>query len=227
MGETTNNTTTPSPSETQRGSDAILQRSTPNEDAASQRDTAGTTEIHDPEKKRLHEEAASYRKRAKELEAQLKPYLEAEQQKRDAELSQVEKVTKQAEAERARAEQYKQQYVSAQVQLAAQKKGIIDPEMAALAVQKSLEYDENGLPSNLDKALDELVKNKPYLVKAAEASPPASPAQTAQPASTPTIPAMNPGRSSIPSPAGSPPPGGRPRIPSWSEVYSNPNNTKR
>jgi hypothetical protein len=168
------------------------------------------------------EEAARHGKNLTTAEKELAAYREKERQAQEAALSDAQKLEKRIAEAEARSKQYQQQLVSAQVQLAAQRKGIIDPEMAALAIEKSLEYDENGLPSNLDKALDDLVKNKPYLVKAAEAPPPASPTQTAQ-TSTPQIPAMNPGRSSIPSPAGSPPPG-RPRIPSWSEVY---NNTKR
>lgn len=170
------------------------------------------------------EEAARHGKSLTAAEKELAAYREKERLAQEAALSDAQKLEKRIAEAEARSKQYQQQYISAQVQLAAQRKGIIDPEMAALAIERSLEYDEQGMPSNLDKALDELIKNKPYLVKAAETPTPGSPAQTAQPAQTPTIPAMNPGRASIPSPAGSPPPGGRPRIPSWGEVY---NNTKR
>ena len=156
--------------------------------------------------KNATEERDRHRKR-------LSTYEDAEKKAQEAALSEVEKAQKRATEAEARIKQYQQQVISTQVQLAAQKKGIIDPEMAALAIEKSLEYDENGLPSNLEKALDDLIKNKPYLVPhAAETAPPASPAQTAQ---TPTIPAMNPGRSSIPSPGQNAPR----KIPSWDEVY--------
>jgi hypothetical protein len=151
------------------------------------------------------EEAARHGKSLTAAEKELAAYREKERLAQEAALPDAQKLEKRIAEAEARSKQYQQQLVSAQVQLAAQRKGIIDPEMAALAIEKSLEYDDNGLPSNLDKALDDLVKNKPYLVKAAEASPPSSPAQTAQPATTPTIPAMNPGRASIPSPNKLPP----------------------
>lgn len=195
---------TTSPSGTQRASDASLQRSTPIEDAGSQRDAAGS-EIQDPDKKRLHEEAASYRKRAKELETQLKVYQDAEEQAKQAQLSEVERANKQLKAVEQQVAKYKQELINAHVQLAASKQGIIDPEMAALAVQKSLEYDDDGMPSNLDQALADLIKNKPYLAAAKTETPPASPAQTAF---APSVPAMNPdrqGRTSIPSPNKLPP----------------------
>lgn len=150
------------------------------------------------------EEARKLRKENQTLRQRQKTLDEAEEAKQQAALSEVDKANKgRADAE-ARIQQYQKQLVVARVESAAQKKNIIDPEMAALALQDKLEFGDDGMPTNLDKALDELVKNKPYLVKAADAQP-ASPAQT----NTPALPAMNPpsGRSYIPSPGGSLPPG--------------------
>lgn len=67
---------------------------------------------------------------------------------------------------------------------------------------------ENGRPTNIEKLLDKLAKAEPDLVKA----------QDATQQRPPTVPAMNPGRSSIQSPGT-----GTPRqIPSWNEVYKRP-----
>src|SRR6266568_2219796 len=101
-------------------------------------------------------------------------------------------------------QQQQQQLVMAQVKLVAKDKGIINPELIAPVVERKLEYDKDGEPTNLEAVLDELIKGNPYLVKPAEPAP--SPAQTATPPAVPTpaIPAMNPGRSSIPGPGTNP-----------------------
>jgi hypothetical protein len=137
-----------------------------------------------------HKNATEERDRQRK---KLSTYEEAEKKAQDAALSEVEKVNRRATEAEQQAQKYRQELISAQVQLAAQKRNIIDPELAALALTQTLEYGEDGMPSNLDKALDELMKNKPHLVAKPDAVPP-SPAQTA---SAPAIPAMNPGRSSI------------------------------
>jgi chromosome segregation ATPase len=169
------------------------------------------------------EENDRHSKNLSARDKELAAYKEKERQAQEAALSEVERATKRAQDAEQQLQQYKQQLISAHVQLAAQKKGIIDPEIAALAVQTTLEYGEDGMPSNLDDALDKLIKSKPYLVapkqeKPAEQPAPESPAQTAQrPAlQTPAIPAMNPGRSTIAAP-NSLPPG---RIPTLADVFS-------
>jgi hypothetical protein len=157
------------------------------------------------------EELERHRKNAKKLA----DYEAAEQAARDAQLSEIERVKQQAAAAEQQSQQLKQQLVMTQVKLAAQSKGIIDPDMAALAIKDSLEYGEDGMPNNLDKALDTLIKNKPYLAPPAQQQQaPATPAQTAMPPAqqTPAIPAMNPGRSNIPSPSTANPPGRVPRL---------------
>jgi hypothetical protein len=147
----------------------------------------------------------------------LSTYEEAERKAQEAALSEVERANKRASEAEQRIQQYQQQLVSAHVKLAAQAKGIIDPDMAALAIQHDLEYGDDGMPTNIDKALANLIKNKPYLAPklaepAAQPEPaPASSAQTASPSTpaAPVIPAMNPGRSTISAP-GTTPQGGKP-----------------
>ena len=123
-----------------------------------------------------------------------------EKAKADAQLSEVEKAKKEKADVEAKYQQAQELLITEKVQNAAHKKGIIDPELAALAIAGKLEKDENGMPTNIDKALDELIKNKPYLVPQNDATSPASPARTGAPA----LPPMSPerGRSSIPSPTG-------------------------
>ena len=160
----------------------------------------GTETISLEEARKIRSESTNMRKR-------LKAYEDAEEEKRIATLSEVERSKAEiakAEKRTAEAEQriqhYQQQLVTAQVKLAAQAKGIIDPDMAALAVASTLEYGEDGMPTNLEKALDMLIKNKPYLApKPAELpEPSAPPAQPVNAQTVPTVPAFNVnGRTSI------------------------------
>ncbi len=166
------------------------------------------------EVERHRKKLTAYEKQEKEREAQV-------QAAKDAELGELERERKQRTAAEARIQQLQQENIVEKVINAAHKKGIIDPDLAALAIlqDKSL-LDENGMPTDLDKALDTLIKNKPYLVPPEPAEPAPSPAQTATPPAqqTPAIPAMNPGRSSIPGPGGNTPG----RIPQWNEVFKRP-----
>src|SRR5258708_1009492 len=134
-------------------------------------------------------------RQAKQLEKYQKQEKEAAAAKEAADLAQlseIERIKKQHEASEQRIKLYQQQLVMAQVKLAAKDKNIVDPDLAALAIQDKLEMDENGMPSNLEKVLDDLIKNKPYLVMKpdAPATPPTTPAQTAPTPNAPAIPAM-------------------------------------
>jgi hypothetical protein len=157
------------------------------------------------------EQATRHGKALTQAEKELAAYKEKERLVQEAALSEAQKLEKRAAEAEQTVQQYKQQLITAQVRLAAQSKGIIDPDLAALAIQSQLEFGEDGMPTNVEKALDALVKQKPYLApapKPAEATePPATPAQTATPPAiqTPAIPAMNPGRTSIQQPGQLPP----------------------
>jgi|SRR5579872_1170016 len=155
------------------------------------------------------EEAARHGKNLTEAQKKLAEYEEKERLAQEAQLSEVEKSKKAVEAEKAaraaveaQVQQLKQELVSKMVQLAAKEKGIIDTELASLAIQGKLELGDDGMPTNVDKALDDLIKNKPYLApKPTEPSEqPPNPAQTANNQQPPRTPAMNPGRSSISAP---------------------------
>lgn len=153
---------------------------------------------------RHRKKLTAYEKAEKEREA-------AAQAAKDAELGELERSKKQFQDLQAKYDaeiaQYKQELISTKVQLAAKEKGIIDSELAAMAIQKGLEYGEDGMPTNIEKALDNLIKNKPYLAppKQEPTQEQTLPAQTANLQKPPATPAMNPGRTQISPPSQLPP----------------------
>ncbi len=148
--------------------------------------------------RKLRSEAINLRKREKEALALLKGYQDKEEAAKLAAMGDLEKAQKiNADAQK-QIQTYKDQLVLEKVVNAAHKAGIIDPELAALAVKGQLEFDDNGMPTNLDKALEDLVKNKPYL----KAPEPGSPHARVAPATG----ANNPGRAHV-TPPGTLPPG--------------------
>jgi hypothetical protein len=194
--------------------DTTPQRGNPNEDAASQRETAGDETIRDPEKKRLHEEAVSHKLRAKQLEAQLKVYQDAEQQAEDAKRSEIERVTKQHKDTEARyntiaLELKEERMVSAVYRYAPKMNFILSPERIAQFITRSeVEFDESGKPTNIEKLLTALAKAEPDLVKKIEDTP--APTPQTKP-NAPALPTGNPGRTSI-APPSSLPSGTRPSL---------------
>lgn len=131
----------------------------------------------------------------------LTAYEQKEEAERAAALSEVEKATKRAADAEQKNQHLQKQLIAKTVQIAAQAKGIINPKIAASAIEAELEYGDDGMPTNLDKALDRLVKENPYLIAAKAEPVPPEPAQTTPvQVNAPNIPAMAPGRSSIVSP---------------------------
>lgn len=166
------------------------------------------------------EQASRHGKSLTAVEKELAAYKDKERADQEAQLNESQKLAKRLQETEQKALTYQKELITSQVREAAHRLGVIDPEMAALAVEKSLEYGDDGMPTNVDKALEVLIKNKPYLIKKAEADASPPPAQSSTVPQSPVIPAMNPptpGRSTIPSPNSSP--SGRPRIPTWDEVY--------
>jgi hypothetical protein len=86
-----------------------------------------------------------------------------------AKLSDLDKATKKAadlEVKLAQAEAASRERINRyEVQIAAAKLGIIDPEAAVKLLDwESLEYEADGSPKGLDKALAALTANRPWLV---------------------------------------------------------------
>lgn len=124
---------------------------------------------------RLRAEAAGYRKRVRELEQVAK-------QNEDAKLSETERLQKRlAELERQQStyEQERQERtLRYEVMLAAGRMGIVDPEAAyRLLDLASIEFDADGRPQAIDKALTELVQQKPYLRVQVSSGNPTNPAR--------------------------------------------------
>lgn len=170
------------------------------------------------------EEAKKLRSEAQNLRKRLKSYEDAEQQSRDAQLSETERLKKQHADLQAKYDtevrQMQERVIRYEVQAQAHKIGIIDPDAAVRLLDWSdLEYDEDGTPNNAEKLLKELLKNKPYLKAPEPAQQQAETPNPAQPAAQqrpPAVPAMNPGRTQIASPTQTPP-GQKPRIPRFSD----------
>jgi hypothetical protein len=205
---------------------------------ASQGATPPTKSLHELEEARARiaelehslknkaEEASRHGKNLTTKEKELAAYQEKERLAQEAALSDAQKLERrvtEAEARvaeyQAQAEQYKQKLITAKVQIAAQGHDIIDLDYASWAVQTQLEFDEDGMPNNLDKVLTDLKKQKPFLLKKAPEpaptltqaeSPPASPShatppQAAPAVQTPAVPVMSPGRTNIVAPGTLPP----------------------
>ena len=84
----------------------------------------------------------------------------------DAQLTEQQRLEKRATEAEATAKAYQQRIAGYEVKLTAQKLGIIDPDLALLAIQSQLEYEDDGTPKNAEKLLTDLAKAKPYLVAA-------------------------------------------------------------
>lgn len=128
--------------------------------------------------RRLRAEAAEYRKRMRELEQKV-------QEHETAKLSETEKLQKRlAELEREQANYQRERQertLKYETMLQASRLGIVDPEAAyRLLDLTKIEFDEDGTPKNVEQALKELLKAKPYLVaqQSAAASSPTNPART-------------------------------------------------
>jgi len=120
---------------------------------------------------KLREQEKLAKQQTKELEA-----LRAEAKKhQDAELSETDKLRKRvAELELQEVESQRERQeriVRYEVMLAAQKMNLVDPDAAyKLLDLTGLEFGDDGSVKDIETALKELIKARPYLVKAAQAA---------------------------------------------------------
>ena len=128
--------------------------------------------------KQSRREAAEYRKKLRDLEQTVKQHEEAK-------LSESERLQKRlAELEREQANYQRERQertLKYETMLAASKLGIVDPEAAYKLLDLTrIEFDEDGTPRNIEAALKELLKAKPYLAAqpAASSGSPTNPART-------------------------------------------------
>jgi hypothetical protein len=126
--------------------------------------------------KQLRTEAAGYRKRASEAETEL-------QKIKDAQLSETERAKKEAADAQAKAQKLeadlKAQSVRAEIAVLGSGLKIVDADAAyRLIDQAAIQFDDTGRPSNVKALLDQLVKDKPYLIeKASPSTPPNNPSR--------------------------------------------------
>jgi hypothetical protein len=156
------------------------------------------------------DEARKLRSEAQALRKRLKAFEDAEQAAKDAQLGEVERLNKQAAA-------LQEQHDTMAAQLA---ESLVRQEVAdhiskfnfaisakTVANLLLLDFDaiefEDGKPTNVEKLLEKLAKAEPDIVKQ-EAGAPAQ-------SGVPSLPAMNPGRSTITQP-GQQQPGRIPRL---------------
>ena len=159
--------------------------------------------IHDLEQHAQNktEEASRHGTRLTAAERELAAYKAAEEATKAAQMSELEKAQKQAaDLETARDEMAAELYEARVRQDVADLVGKFNSIPSAktiatllLADDDAIEF-EDGRPTNIEKLLANLAKAEPDLVKLQ--------AQQQQQPGTPTIPAMNPGRSSIQPPGG-------------------------
>jgi len=113
--------------------------------------------------KATRQESIKHRKRLEEFEAE-------QRKAEEAKLSELERTKKRLadlESERESLTRSTQErIVRYEVQLAAARMNIVDPDAACKLLDLSeLEYDDTGQPTNVDKVLKKLIEDKPYLVK--------------------------------------------------------------
>lgn len=176
--------------------------------AVTQEDTAlepqaGTTtepqEGDESERTLTLAEAKKLRSEASNLRKRLKAFEEKEQKEQEASMTEQQKKEKQyAESQAAytsQIEKLQARVVRNEVEKTAAKLGMINPELAHRLIDwAELEFDEDGSPTNAKSILEKIIKDNQYLVQQQQA-------QKSNAIQKPTLPAMNPGRSSISTPA--------------------------
>lgn len=142
---------------------------TPTEETTTQGQEPGA-EQSTPDIEALLKEVKTLRKEAASWRTKLRAAEEADEQRRRSEMTELEKLKADLEAERqarATAEQQRtQQLLRTQVISAAARAGLNDPEDAVRMLDTSeMTVADDGTVEGLDDALARLLKAKPYLIK--------------------------------------------------------------
>lgn len=111
--------------------------------------------------KQLRQEAAANRKKAAEAEAKLKA-------REDADLSETQKLQKQADEANKKAEEAeqrsRQRVARAEVLTEATKAKLVDPDAAYRLIRDDIEFGDDGEPKNVATLIKQLAKDRPYLI---------------------------------------------------------------
>lgn len=147
----------------------------------------GNAQEH-PEVARLRREAAQWRRKVREHEAELERRNTADKARADAEKSEVERLREQlAEADRKwqTAQQQRLDTLNQRaIEVSAMKANAVDPETVyRLLNPSSFETNDEGTITNTDALVKDLLKDKPYLVKPTQpgGGVPATPRPNGQP----------------------------------------------
>lgn len=108
---------------------------------------------------KLREEAATYRRKAKELEAEVTTY-------RQAQMTEAEKLKAEADAAKAQAQATQQALRQARLEAAVSKAAVkagVDAELLNRLVGSEVQYNDAGEPSNVDELAARLVTQYPQL----------------------------------------------------------------
>lgn len=123
----------------------------------------------DPQSQMTLEAARKLRSEAANLRQRLKAFEDAEAKAKDEQLTATQRLEKQLAEAKTQHDSYTQamqeRFIKQQIALDAARLGVIDPEDAAKLLDwASLEFDDDGVPTNTSKLLAALIKDKPYLV---------------------------------------------------------------
>lgn len=119
-------------------------------------------------------EIKSLRREAADKRSKLSAYEKAEEDRKAATLSDIEKANDAATKATERATALEAKLIERDATAALNAANIIDAELAYLAIRAKIVI-ENGEATNLDDLVAELVKNKPHLVRIAAPEKPAVP----------------------------------------------------
>lgn len=107
--------------------------------------------------RKARQEAKNLRERAKKAE-------DALAEKRKAEMSEADRLKAEAEEAKAKASAADTRVINAEIKVAAAQAGVVDPDaVAALINREGITLDDSGNVKGVKKALDALLKDKPYL----------------------------------------------------------------
>jgi hypothetical protein len=146
---------------------------TPNVTATGATPAAMTTEQLQAEITRLSGVLEATRKESIQHRTKLTAFEKAQAEAEAAKLDDVQKAAKRAEEAEAKAKEYQEKYMTTQVKLAAQSMGFNNPDLAA----RIIAVNPDASDTDITKALQALAQSDPYLIKAAESTPPSAPRQ--------------------------------------------------
>jgi hypothetical protein len=151
--------------------------------------------VNNPEAKKYADEAAAARAELKKLQGRIAQFEQAQKQAELDKLGDLEKAHKQLDEYKAKVadlEIEQQQYrLAREITRLAPKLGLVDPDLAMLALQNGgeLETDDRGNYTNVERLLEKLVADRPYLLSG-NGNQPKAPPQSGG--------ATNPGRGQTP-----------------------------